>query len=452
MNRFSSKRCLKEAVHLTLVVALLAFFGFPISNAAAAGAATLVEVQQLTADSVFHFVYSVPVGPGAYDVIRVHRVVKVELQAPGGDPTTSRIEAEDGIFMIHGSGGLFAGNFLAGEYPSAESDDQSLAVVLARRNIDVWGLDLAWSLVPFGTQDFSFMADWGMQRQVDEVLAGLDVARSLRGKGMGVKGQIHLLGYSFGGPIGFAVLNAETGIPCSSRRVKGFISMENGAGVSDPAVVARGCAVAAGRDQQIANGIYQFTQNQVGSIIGTLAQLNPAGPSPFAPGLTNEQFALGVLALPSGGPPPTAIRPFTHYFAGVLDPATGRPVDLVHVTPALGFDFLAGLRGFAPLRMLSDNAHGFCGDIDLPFDDHLDQVTVPALYVGADGANGAIGASGIMQLGSTDLSVEVVDLAPPGEELFDYGHVDLAFGRDAAVLAWNSIADWIRDHDDSVCR
>jgi len=411
-----------------------------------------VEVQHLTADSVFHYVYSVPVGSGAYDVIRVHRVVKVEPGDTGVEPAVEDIEVEDGVFLIHGSGGLFAGNFLAGEYAAAESDDQSPAVVLARRNIDVWGIDLAWSLVPFGTQDFSFMAGWGMQRQVAEVLAGLDVARDIRGKGKGVRGQIHLLGHSLGGQIGYAVLDAEATSPCSTRRVKGYISMDNGAGVSDPAVVERGCAEAALRDQQIADGVYQFTQNFSGSIIGTLARLNPAGPSPFAPGLTNEQLALVVLALPGGGPPPLAIRPFSHYFAGVFDPATGLPVDLVHVTPALGFAFLEGLSGFPPVRLLSDITHGFCGDIDLPFDDHLGQVTVPALYVGADGGYGEIGASGLMQLGSTDTSVKVVDLAPAGQELFDYGHVDLAYGRDAAVLVWQSVADWIRGHDDDVCR
>lgn len=419
-----------------------------IQTPAIAAAYTLLDVQRLTPDDVFHFVYSVPVGSGPYDVIRVHRVAKAEPGAGGGLPT---VEAEDGVFMIHGSGGLFAGNFLAGEYPSAESDDQSPAVVLARRNIDVWGIDLAWSLVPFGTQDFSFMANWGMQRQVDEVLAGLDVARAVRGKGAGIQGQIHLLGYSFGGPVGYAVLNAETALPCSKRRVKGYISMENGFGSTDPAVVQRGCVVAAGRDRQIAVGVYQFNQNLSGSTVGTLALLNPGGPSPFAPGLTNEQFALTVLALPTLGPPPTAIRPFWHYFAGVFDPDTGLPVDLVHATKALGFEFLAGLRGFPPMRVLSDNAHSFCGDIDLPFDDHLDQVTVPILYLGADGGYGDIALEGLSHLGSTDVTVQIVDLAPPGDELSDYGHVDLAFGRDAAGLAWQSIADWIRDHDDAVC-
>lgn len=450
--RLLSMICGMGRFNRTVAAVLLAATAILMSPTKTAEAATLLEVQQLTADSVYHFVYSVPVGPGPYDVIRVHRVVKVEPGDNGAEAAIEDIEAEDAVFMIHGSGGLFEGNFLAGEYPSAESDDQSPAVVLARRNIDVWGIDLAWSLVPFGTQDFAFMADWGMQRQVDEVLAGLDVARDIRGKGMGIRGQLHLLGYSLGGPIGYAVLNADVGSACSTRRVKGYISMENGFALSDPAVVQRGCAEAAERDLQIADGIYQFTQNLAGSAIGTLAQVNPAGPSPFAPGLTNAQLALVVLALPGGGPPPVAIRPSYHFFAGVFDPATGLPVDLVHVTPALGFEFLQGLSGFPPLRLLSDLAHGFCGDIDVAYDDHLGQVTVPALYVGADGGHGAIGESGIMQLGSTDVSVQIVDLAPPGQELFDYGHVDLAFGRDAAVLAWHSIADWIRDHDDSVCK
>ena len=46
---------------------------------------------------------------------------------------------------------------------------------MAQNDIDFWGIDQNWILVPQGVTDFGFMADWGIQNQVEN----LDIAFQL---------------------------------------------------------------------------------------------------------------------------------------------------------------------------------------------------------------------------------------------------------------------------------
>ena len=131
--------------------------------------------------------------------------------------------------------------------------------------------------------------------------------------------------------------------------------------------------------------------------------------------------------------------------------SNGLPVDLAHVTPSFAFEWFETLRGILPIRTLSDAGHLACDELDLPFDDALSQVTVPVLYVGVDGGFGEAGVFTTTLLGSSDVTIELVDLEPPERRLLDYGHIDVATAANAGFLAWDSIAAWIRDHDDDVC-
>jgi hypothetical protein len=46
--------------------------------------------------------------------------------------------------------------------------DRAIAIYLAKNDIDVWGMDYRWALVPEDTTDFRFMKKWGTLRDVED--------------------------------------------------------------------------------------------------------------------------------------------------------------------------------------------------------------------------------------------------------------------------------------------
>jgi hypothetical protein len=107
---------------------------------------------------------------------------------------------------------------------------------------------------------------------------------------------------------------------------------------------------------------------------------------------------------------------------------------------------LAGAAPYQPTRQLADAELVICDEVDVPFDDHLDDITNPILYVGAGGGFGDYGIYTTTLLGSTDVTTRVVDLTPPDRRLADFGHADLFLGTDAGLLVWRPILNWIRAH------
>ena len=86
-----------------------------------------------------------------------------------------------------------------------------------------------------------------------------------------------------------------------------------------------------------------------------------------------------------------------------------------------------------------------CDEADVPFDDHLDDISVPVLYVGAGGGFGEFGVYTTTLLGSTDVTTRVVDLTRRPAPV-DFGHADLFLATDARTLVWRPILNWIRAH------
>ena len=102
-------------------------------------------------DDVFAYAVLLKVGPGDHDLIRLHRVVR--------EKTPSQpIISHRPVFLLHGGTVDFRTTFL-GRTVHADADERSLAVFLAQRNLDVWGLDMRWALIPASTTDFAFMQD-----------------------------------------------------------------------------------------------------------------------------------------------------------------------------------------------------------------------------------------------------------------------------------------------------
>jgi hypothetical protein len=73
-------------------------------------------------------------------------------------------------------------------------------------------------LVPFATVDFSFMQQWDLGTDVEDLRLALLTARLTRLATGSWFGQLHLLGWSRGGMTGYLYLNAETQSPYATSR------------------------------------------------------------------------------------------------------------------------------------------------------------------------------------------------------------------------------------------
>ena len=94
------------------------------------------------------------------DVIALHRVVKE-------DQPNQPIRTKKTIF-------------LTGTLSATTPDDFGAAVYWARHDVDIWGIDQAWNLVPAETADPGFMADWGVDKQVRDLGDAVKIARLAR--------------------------------------------------------------------------------------------------------------------------------------------------------------------------------------------------------------------------------------------------------------------------------
>ena len=157
------------------------------------------------AGDIVHYSATIVVGPGKYDKIGIHRVVREKSPY-------HPIRAKKAFFLLHGDLKRFETMWIPGRFSPTLPDDFGLAVYLARNGVDVWGMDQAWNFIPRSETDFSFFADWGIQREVDHLEIGLGVARAARlitGNG---HDKMLLLGYSSGSATGYSLLNQESQI------------------------------------------------------------------------------------------------------------------------------------------------------------------------------------------------------------------------------------------------
>jgi pimeloyl-ACP methyl ester carboxylesterase len=394
--------------------------------------------RRVLAGEIVEYTFDVRLGPGPYDVIGVHRVVRET--APFQPARTN-----DSLFLLHGDIWGFRAAFLA-------DPARNLPVFLARNGVDVWGIDQRWVRVPVKETDFEFLEDWGFKHDIRDLYASLGVARvarALTGNGFG---RMHLLGWSRGGMIGYAYLNAESQLPPGLRNVDGFIPVDIYLKTDDEEFRQAACRRAAAQEAAYDAGQLQNASGTLVQTIATLAATNPSGASPVFPGLTNHQAALltGEATFVIF-PPDQQNVPFYHLTGGTFAPApapSGLPVPtgLLYSPEATWLALLQGAAPYQPTRQLLDSELVICDEEDVPFDDHLEEITNPILYVGAGGGFGEYGIYTTTLLGSTDVTTRVVDLTPSDQRLFDYGHADLFIGTEAGALVWRPILNWLRAH------
>ena len=391
-------------------------------------------------DGIAEYTFSLQVGPQAEDTIRIHRVVK----ETNGHP----ISTAKAAFLIHGDVFGFDEIFLAGYSVQDGFDSQSYAIFLAQRNIDVWGLDRRFYGVSETTTDFGFMQNWNFNTEIQDVATGLAISRTLRVLSGSDGGKLFLQGWSSGSSVGYAYMNAETQFPSAFRHVKGFIPTDIAYKFAPQETVAKqkSCDRLTGLQAQFNSGIYQVNGGSGPKLAGQLAAAAPNASSPLVPGFTNLQTALFIGGFIYLVDPSFDIVPVFHQTAANVD-ANGIPTGLRFTSVPFFVDFLQMAKPFLNLGYRLDMETLWCGQTNSTHDDHLGQITVPVMYVGAGGGLGEYGVYTQSLLGSTDITNLVIDAEPTAERrIFDWGHSDIYLATSAATTVWTPIYNWIAAH------
>lgn len=392
--------------------------------------------KRILIDDIVQLTFLLKVGPQDEDVIRIHRVVR----EVNGKP----IVAAHGVFFTHGNLFGFEETFLTGFLSSHAPTSQSLAIFLASHNLDVWGIDLRWIQVPTATTDFAFMASWNISSDVQDVRTAMLIARTIRlatGSGFG---KLHLAGWSSGGIINYALADKEAVLPSFLHQAKTLIPLDTMYKV-DPAfpdVIQNACNRFDIFKALVDAGIFYSDEGAQVAGLTQLAVLDPDGPSPAVPGLTNRQAILFLVGI---FPDPNPLVPFFHQVAVTFDD-NGIPLEPRFSDEALVIDFLLSPAPFISLGQRVDFEQIFCDQLPSPHADNLDKIDLPVLYIGAEGGFGSFGTYTQSLFASTNVTNIVVRLEVPENRQIDFAHSELLLGRDAQPLIWQPVLDWILVH------
>ncbi len=394
--------------------------------------------KEVMPNGIAHYTFLVRVGGHKQEVIRLHRVVR-ELRPGKTAPTNGA------VFMVHGSSQGFEDIFL---YPGTEAatTESSCPVYLANNHLDVWGIDLAWTRLPPTTTDFSLMEDWDINREIHHTLQGMGVARIVRlltGHGFD---RLNLLGFSYGGLIGYVAAGKETQEHSIRRDIKGLIPVDFGLKFApeETAVIKAACNRLAATKEQFEQGIFHNNSGQAFSTVGTLALTDPEGASPIIPNFTNYQaaFFLGTHTFLQ----PNPNSPTWHFIAANITAPTEITAELAYTDPKRWLKLASDLPFFMPQVPGYEYHACICGEEEVDIDDYLDQISVPIFYLGAAGGTGQSGLYTTGLTASTDISNHIVMLKGADAPFADFGHADLFMARDAADLAWSHVSDWLLEH------
>jgi len=404
------------------------------SATGAAGYVVSVD-REVVVDDIVHYSFVVKVGVGMYDNIAIHRVVR-ETQP------YRPVKSQRNFFLLHGDLIGWEGIFLFGANSATTPDDYSAAVYLAKNGVDVWGMDQNWILVPVGTTDLSFMDNWGLQNQADNLGIGLAIARYARlatGNGFG---KMITGGYSSGVWTCYAYLDGETQLPPGHRHVKGLIALDGSFKTDSETDQLGWCEL---RDY------YQWL-NDTGTygddlsffpLMSNLARTDPGGPSPVFEGFTNIQAAWGMATYAS--PPPD----WYHFLAGQFD-NDGMPTGLTATRTDAWLDFMLNGAAFGSIQFSADYMNTTCDDTDLPWDDHLGDIDVPVLLIAPAGGMGQSNYYTLTLLGSSDVTIVEQRFDPPVDLELEFGHIDIwtadVVPNDARDRVWTPVLNWILDH------
>jgi hypothetical protein len=373
---------------------------------------------------IAHYIIHLPLGPGTYDVVRLHRVVKEE-------EAYQPVRTMGNVFMVHGAVQDFEDIFLVGGAGEINGGTSS-PYYLAEKGIDVWGLDLAWNLVPLECEDFAFMEGWGVDHDIDHCLKAMSVARLVRGlTGQGY-GKINLLGFSYGVALAYGGAGLETQLAPICRDISGIIPVDSEFkfGPEEEAQRLENCAEAAATLAELEQGVYEFPWGTQFHALAGLALNDPDGPSPIPDfsGMTNSQATLAVLTMTS---------PHWHFLGGTLE-------GLLYTDFQRFLRMGVAITPYMPKQTAYEYSACHCDSAayEVAFDDHLEDIAVPIFYLGAGGGARSGNWVARNRTASKDVHSHIVSIEGAGQAV-DYGHADLWLGKDAATLVWSELYTWL---------
>ncbi len=410
-------------------------------------------------DDIYKYSFIFKVGSGDFDKIGVYRVVKEKQSVP--------IKAKDAVMLLHGDTSDFDSAFLMSTMSDKVSAYHSLGIYLAQNNVDVWGVDRRWTFVPdnypgtdvpycyISEDECAFMQDWDTALHLSDIKIAVKFAREIRDETGSGSDKIFMLGHSRGAALAYAYANDETQIAKRRQDLRGIISIDM-AYKFDPENHSQEILDACTRYEILkwmhVSGTYYSDEATQMKAIAFLAANNPEGHD-LDTFLTNQQVGWLVLSAtyatyPEPFPPPV---PFYHSCAGTFDEESGLPTGLQFTNSDYMLDLAFAVPSFQSLGEMIDGEALWCGD-DTPYDDHLEDITIPVFYVGAAGGFGEYGVYTTTLLGSydkdnphnDDVNTLIVELYPPEAAALDYGHIDLLFADNAKSLVWKPIYKWIK--------
>ncbi len=394
--------------------------------------------KELTDDIVLYSM-SVKVGANENDVISLYRVTKEE-------ETNVPSSTDDAVLMVHGDIWGFDAAFLShGRSRSSISRNTSVVEELVARGIDVWGIDLRWVGVPITTTDFTFMENCGYASHTKDIDLSLALARHIRARTGSDRRRMHLLGWSSGAGLAYGYANLETGFSAQQKQIRGLIPVDLPYKVDPADTVLHDfvCQDQIFLEQLISQGVFSSSFGSLIQQLGSLALTQPGDPSDVIlepPELTNKQAAL----LFGGATYQFVPLGDSYHFVAAQFDENSIPFDLTYQTPRRFFKFMTSASPYQSLRDVLDIDRINCGEDTTIYDNHLDEISVPVYYIGAEGGFGSTGLYTLSFLGSTDKTSNLVSLNP--EPKLDFGHADLWLSSLARGLVWDPLARWIKSH------
>ena len=371
---------------------------------------------------IAHYQFNVRMGEGEFDIVRIHRVIR---ESRPFRPVPSKGD----VFMVHGAFTGFDGTFFSVGLESSEINAKtSSPFYLASKNIDVWGIDLGWTMVPDESSDFSFMEGWGYKKDANHTLKAMRIARIVRGLSRQGFSALNLLGYSSGNTVAYAAANIETQVHNKRKRhVKGIISMDNAFKALDG---DSGCAFAMPIEVEIAGGKFQNDFGGFFKLLADLALGEPDAPSPLFEGFTNiqafrfAQYGNDVLGF--------------HAFGGNLEGP-------FYSDEMRNLRAVSNYSTYMPNLLWQEIDAVNCSSMNVSFDDYLHLITVPILYIGAGGGSGSEAGFYTGSLtASSDITNQLVSVN--ADPLLDVGHLDIWVGNNAQNLVWSDLRNWLKNH------
>ena len=377
--------------------------------------------------NVAYYKALIKIGPGDYDVIGLNRLVR-----EGGDALP--VHTVGSFFFIHGSSEDF--------HMAMISLHGGLGVFLADRNIDVWGIDLRNVQIPVTVTDLSFAADWGFNIQIQDTLLATRIARWVRALTGQDWGQIILGGHSSGAALTFAAANAEAVLSPKDRDIAAIIPIDIMYKLPPDATEQSdmSCGFSELYKEFVNSGIFFF--DDLASIkMAQLAKTDPNGISPDGAPLTNWQYFMenaGALWFPG-------IYPI-HAFA-VLRDSSGIAYQGRYSSSADILETFVGQPVYPiPNAMDADMFGVSCPTIDSPYGDNLGQIKVPVLYIGAAGGVGKVAEYTMQLLGSSDITIIMMQTLPDADAVNDFGHMEPLTASKSEQLVWQPMHAWILAH------